>query len=436
MVILVLISMSLSLLLCHLKSKILSKKHGRAPKHHGDVTSLCPENPIEIEKALISQTNKRHVDFNGCEILGAIHGGKFGTTIFKVSDGLIWKQYKGSNKQRFFNERDVYEILKQSSSTDVKEEPSLFLNYFGSHESSTDDTNNSHQWIICLELASKGSLASYLKPNTLSWAQTCAMLIDISKGLSQLHNVYGLVHRQLNSTNILIRGGLEGGRDDGLLHCCIGDFGQACSFDSSNIIGNYYYDYSNRDDPLEKDDDDGMITPDSIRYQAPEVLDGLFNLSWTQADVYSLGLLFWELSLRCHELYQGVEVPPFQLAYQKEIGLKPSHEQMKILVMKNKARPLFPEVWKNSNPAIQQLKETIMDSWDHDGEARLTSSCVVERVRELGNLWEHYKLVSAGPPILDLVQPNNTQPRHEAKITTYFTNILNEEASSMSKHSK
>jgi len=74
-----------------------------------------------------------------------------------------------------------------------------------------------------------------------------------------------------------------------------------------------------------------------------------------------------------------------------------------------------------------------MDSWDHDGEARLTSSCVVERVRELGNLWEHYKLVSAGPPILDLAQPNNTQPRQEAKITTYFTNILNEEAS-MTKH--
>ena len=423
MVILVFVAMSLALLLCHLKSKILSKKHRL--EHHGDVvTSLDPESPIE-EKTLISQTNKRHVDFNGCEILGAIHLGKFGTTIFKVSDGLIWKQYKGSHKQRFFNERDVYEILKQTSSTD-ETEPSLFLNYFGSHESSTDV--DSHQWIICLELASKGSLASYLKSNTLSWTQNCAMLVDISKGLSQLHNAYGLVHRQLNSTNILIRGGLEG-RDDGLLHCCIGDFGLACSSDSSNVIGNYSLDPEN-------DDVDGIITPYSIRYQAPEVLDGLFNLSWTQADVYALGLLFWELSLRCHELYQGVEVPPFQLAYQKEIGLKPSQEQMKVLVMKNKARPLFPEVWKNSNPAIQQLKETIMDSWDHDGEARLTSSCVVERVRELGNLWEHYKLVSAGPPILDLAQPNNTQPRQEAKITTYFTNILNEEASSMSKHSK
>jgi len=65
------------------------------------VTSLDPESPIE-EKTLISETNKRHVDFNGCEILGAIHLGKFGTTIFKVSDGLIWKQYKGSHKQRFF----------------------------------------------------------------------------------------------------------------------------------------------------------------------------------------------------------------------------------------------------------------------------------------------------------------------------------------------
>ena len=69
----------------------------------------------------------------------------------------------------------------------------------------------------------------------------------------------------------------------------------------------------------------------------------------------------------------------------------PSVEQMQILVSKYKARPLFPEVWKNSNPAIQRLRETIEDSWDHDGEARLTAICIVERVHELDGLWERYK---------------------------------------------
>ena len=89
-------------------------------------------------------------------------------------------------------------------------------------------------------------------------------------------------------------------------------------------------------------------------------------------------------------------MPPFQMAFEKEIGKFPSKEQMKIMVSRNKARPLFPQVWKNSNPAIQQLKVklkkliitvffkhvflfsqmTIMESWDDDGEARLTACCI------------------------------------------------------------
>ena len=90
-----------------------------------------------------------------------------------------------------------------------------------------------------------------------------------------------------------------------------------------------------------------------------------------QMDIYALGLVFWELSRRCQDLYQGVAVPPFELAYQKEIGAgNPSFEQMKNLLRRG-VRPLFPEVWKNTNPAIQQLKETITDSWDDDSEARL-----------------------------------------------------------------
>ena len=66
-------------------------------------------------------------------------------------------------------------------------------------------------------------------------------------------------------------------------------------------------------------------------------------------------------------------------------------QQMQILVSRYKARPLFPEIWKNSNPAIQRLRETIEDSWDQDGEARLTAVCIVERVHELNMLWERYK---------------------------------------------
>jgi len=46
---------------------------------------------------------------------------------------------------------------------------------------------------------------------------------------------------------------------------------------------------------------------------APEVLEGSVNLydclmALTQVDVYALGLVFWEIGTRCHELYQGTQL--------------------------------------------------------------------------------------------------------------------------------
>ena len=48
----------------------------------------------------------------------------------------------------------------------------------------------------------------------------------------------------------------------------------------------------------------------TLRYMAPEVLDGAVNLrdceaSLKQIDIYALGLVLWEAASRCHELYQG-----------------------------------------------------------------------------------------------------------------------------------
>lgn len=87
---------------------------------------------------------------------------------------------------------------------------------------------------------------------------------------------------------------------------------------------------------------------------APEVLEGAVNLrdcesSLKQIDVYALGLVLWEVASRCSDLYQGLEVPEYKLPFEAEIGLHPTFEQMQVLVSRHKARPLFPEVWKDSN---------------------------------------------------------------------------------------
>ena len=48
----------------------------------------------------------------------------------------------------------------------------------------------------------------------------------------------------------------------------------------------------------------------TLRYMAPELLDGAVNLrdceaSLKQIDIYSYGLVMWEISSRCTDLYQG-----------------------------------------------------------------------------------------------------------------------------------
>ena len=47
----------------------------------------------------------------------------------------------------------------------------------------------------------------------------------------------------------------------------------------------------------------------SPRYLAPEILDHAIgiqqgDLSYKQIDVYAMGLIFWEISRRCRDLYQ------------------------------------------------------------------------------------------------------------------------------------
>jgi len=51
---------------------------------------------------------------------------------------------------------------------------------------------------------------------------------------------------------------------------------------------------------------------------APEVLEGSVNLydclmALTQVDVYALGLVFWEIGTRCHDLYQGTQQAAVEL---------------------------------------------------------------------------------------------------------------------------
>jgi len=79
----------------------------------------------------------------------------------------------------------------------------------------------------------------------------------------------------------------------------------------------------------------------TLRYMAPEILEGAVNLrecesSLKQIDVYALGLVLWEISHRCWELYPSQEAPPYRAPFEDETGPHVTLEQMKTLVCRHK----------------------------------------------------------------------------------------------------
>lgn len=233
-----------------------------------------------------------------------------------------------------------------------------------------------------------------------------------------------VVHRDLSSKNILIKADMS---------CLICDFGDALILTNDHAVHQQIQhthagdcscccccSIDRSDDHHDKDQGANSKierSSDSLRYLAPELLllthdissIGMDACSWKQVDVYAFSLILWELATRCTDLYQGLPVPNYRKPYEQELAscctssgitgdrsssnssTRVTMEQMQIIVTKHKSRPLFADVWKESNPAIKSLRETITDSWDEVPEARLTAVCIEQRLSLLPLLWDRHR---------------------------------------------
>lgn len=159
---------------------------------------------------------------------------------------------------------------------------------------SKDNGTWTQLWLIT-DYHENGSLFDYLNRTTVDINEMCKMAYSIAKGLSHLHmeiqgtyhnnrcnenGKFAIAHRDLKSKNILVK-------SNGT--CAIADLGLAVRYDSRN------------DTVID-------IPPNTRagtkRYLAPEVLDESINISnfdsFKRADIYALGLVFWEIARRCN----------------------------------------------------------------------------------------------------------------------------------------
>ncbi|KAG5678850.1 hypothetical protein PVAND_008483 [Polypedilum vanderplanki] len=345
------------------------------PKPLPETSLLAPSGP-GYSSNLYNVDNLKPI-----EIIGE---GKYGT----VWKGQINEQpvaikiFSASKKQYFINEMDIYTQPFMDSC------PAL-LQYFG-----CDERLNSEgklEYLLLLSLAEFGCLQDYLRKNTVSFQVFSRMATSIARGISHLHTRIQkgdmvkmcICHRDINSRNVLVKADLS---------CCIADFGFGTKVNGSR------YEYQGE---MILAETKSIYEVGTMRYMAPEILEGAVNLrdcetSLKQIDVYSEGLVLWELAMRCYDFYPPeMSTPPYKAPYEHEIGIHPSFDQMRALVLQHKARPLFPNQWGGGS-AAHAVKEICEDCWDPDAEARLTSLCVEERLIEISTMKprSHYVTMS------------------------------------------
>uniref|UniRef100_A0A8C6QGS7 Anti-Muellerian hormone type-2 receptor n=1 Tax=Nannospalax galili TaxID=1026970 RepID=A0A8C6QGS7_NANGA len=242
--------------------------------------------------------------------------------------------------------------------------------------------------LLVLELYPKGSLCHYLTQYTSDLGSSLRMALSLAQGLAFLHEERwqdgqykpGIAHRDLSSQNVLIREDRS---------CAIGDLGLALV-----LPGHTQPPASALTQPRGPA---AIMEAGTQRYMAPELLDKTLDLQdWgtalRRADVYSLALLLWEILSRCSDLSPDSRPPPFQLAYEAELGSTPSTCDLWALAVEERRRPYIPSTWSCVATEPSGLRELLEDCWDADPEARLSAECVQLRLANLVYPQEAYTL--------------------------------------------
>uniref|UniRef100_A0A3B4YRA3 receptor protein serine/threonine kinase n=1 Tax=Seriola lalandi dorsalis TaxID=1841481 RepID=A0A3B4YRA3_SERLL len=221
--------------------------------------------------------------------------------------------------------------------------PTLFTGFIAADIKGTGSWT---QLYLITDYHENGSLYDYLKSTTLDNKAMLRLAYSSVSGLCHLHTeIFGtqgkpaIAHRDLKSKNILVK---RNGT------CCIADLGLGLS---------YLVD----------------IPPNTRvgtkRYMPPEVLDETLNRSHFQsyimADMYSFGLILWEIARRC---VSGGILEEYQLPYHELVPTDPSYEDMREVVCIKRLRPSFPNRWTSD-----EMGKLMTECWAHNPASRLTA---------------------------------------------------------------
>ncbi|KAK1903408.1 Activin receptor type-1C [Dissostichus eleginoides] len=278
-------------------------------------------------------------------------------TIGKGRFGEVWrgkwrgedvavKIFSSRDERSWFREAEIYQTIM------LRHE-----NILGFIAADNKDNGSWTQLWLVSEYHEHGSLYDYLNRYTVSLEGMIVLALSIASGLAHLHmEIIGTQGKPAISHRDLKRTARSHRR-----------LGFGCEHDSStNSI-----------------DIPSNHRVGTKRYMAPEILDESFHMnsfeSFKRADIYSLGLVFWELARRCS--VRGLH-EDFQLPYYDLVLSDPAIEDMRKVVCDQKLRPNVPNQWQSCE-ALRVMGKLMRECWYANPAARLTALRVKKTVSQL-----------------------------------------------------
>ncbi|KAG9292636.1 hypothetical protein G9A89_007008 [Geosiphon pyriformis] len=314
-----------------------------------------PPNPSNIyeNKAYNGELNYYEwIPWERLSNIKEIAKGGFGI-IYKatLSDGLIakWTIKHHGSLGREGREEVAIKIIKMNSSEVLKElniQRAMFIK--NEHLSNISRilgiTQNAEtlEYGIVMKLAKHGDMRKYLSTNfhSMCWKDKLEIARNIAGGLSSIHRS-GMVHRDLHSGNILQYESMTFNTQIGDLGLCQPVNNEAKTTEEKKIHG-------------------------VIPYIPPEVLKG--EKFTTAGDIYSYGMLLWELA---------TGKPPFYDC---------KHDQILIMAISNGQRP------KITSPLIPPcFAKIIVKCWDPNPKNRPTAGEVWCKLHDLLERYDRFK---------------------------------------------
>ncbi|XP_056868311.1 TGF-beta receptor type-1b isoform X2 [Takifugu flavidus] len=264
------------------------------------------------------------------------------------------KIFSSREERSWFREAEIYQTVM------LRHE-----NILGFIAADNKDNGTWTQLWLVSDYHEHGSLFDYLNRYTVTVEGMIKLSLSTASGLAHLHmEIVGtqgkpaIAHRDLKSKNILVK---KNGT------CCIADLGLAVRHDSAT-------------DTID-------IAPNhrvgTKRYMAPEVLDDSINMkhfeSFKRADIYAMGLVFWEIANRCS---MGGIHEDYQLPYYDLVQSDPSVEEMRKVVCEQKLRPNIPNRWQSCE-ALRVMAKIMRECWYANSAARLTALRIKKTLSQL-----------------------------------------------------